>query len=211
MKQLKAFVGFITKYDLLSLLWAAILAACTVKFFMDKSYLLGANAICITVLFLTIWAKNQELRVLRQQLKDDKKDQQRQSQDEKLPHGESPSWENKLVRALSTEDMDEAAKEYSLFIPSVVYFDLSKGGQELWKKEIRDAFLNGIQWQKARFLDTLWHDASKEKPRFRETIIVKRHGRIVDLKMILEMDKYDMTGWEYCYLSDILPPEKGGD
>lgn len=140
MKQLKAFVGFIAKYDLLSLLWAAILAACTVKFFMDKSYLLGANAICITVLFLTIWVKNQELRVLRQQLKDDKKDD-----------------------------------------------------------------------QKARFIDNLWHDASKEKPRFRETIIVKRHGRIVDLKMILEMDKYNMEGWEYCYLSDILPPEKGGD
>ena len=140
MKQLKAFVGFITKYDLLSLLWAALLAACTVKFFMDKSYLLGANALAITAMFLVIWAKNQELRALRQQLKDDKKDD-----------------------------------------------------------------------QKARFIDNLWHDASKEKPRFRETIIVKRHGRIVDLKMILEMDKYNMTGWEYCYLSDILPPEKGGE
>lgn len=140
MKQLKAFVGFITKYDLLSLLWAALLAACTVKFFMDKSYLLGANALAITAMFLVIWVKNQELRALRQQLKDDKKDD-----------------------------------------------------------------------QKARFIDNLWHDASKEKPRFRETIIVKRHGRIVDLKMILEMDKYNMEGWEYCYLSDILPPEKGGD
>lgn len=140
MKQLKAFVGFIAKYDLLSLLWAALLAACTVKFFMDKSYLLGANALAITTMFLVIWAKNQELRALRQQLKDDKKDD-----------------------------------------------------------------------QKARFIDNLWHDASKEKPRFRETIIVKRHGRIVDLKMILEMDKYNMEGWEYCYLSDILPPEKGGD
>lgn len=140
MKQLKAFVGFIAKYDLLSLLWAALLAACTVKFFMDKSYLLGANALAITAMFLVIWAKNQELRALRQQLKDDKKDD-----------------------------------------------------------------------QKARFIDNLWHDASKEKPRFRETIIVKKRNRIVDLKLILEMDKYDMTGWEYCYLSDILPPEKGGD
>jgi hypothetical protein len=72
-------------------------------------------------------------------------------------------WKHSRKESIS-EDLEEAAREYSFNIPSEIFCDLSPTMQSIWKHEIESAFKDGVNWQK----ESLWKPADGDMLNFQK-------------------------------------------
>ncbi len=52
-----------------------------------------------------------------------------------------------------SNDLEEVTREYSFNIPSEIFNSISPTLQNIWKREIEDAFKAGANWQKEQIIE----------------------------------------------------------